>query len=426
WRTSSNESNYDGAWVFVKFRKKSSNLWQHGTLNYTSPGSAAASGHTEPAGSTIKTPADGKGVWIYRAANGTGTVNYTGAGLKWNYGVDGVLDNDSVEVRVFAVEMVYITTGSYYLGTGASETNCFKDGNTTNPFLVISEGVLNVANTAGSLNYNADNANSGDKTGPIPAAFPKGFNAFWIMKYECSQQQYADFLNNIDLARASARGTENFNGTHPNLIAPNPERAYANSSFADDAAFADWSATRPFTELEYEKACRGYNQMPTPNEYPWGNTTINQNVTVTNAGASNESASGNSNFYVAGSPYYLGRPVRCGAFANDTSDRVKSGATYYGVMEMGGNAWEIIIQVGNPAGRAFTNKNGDGKLDANGHADVTSWPNSDANNGWGFRGGGYNNDVTFLRTSDRTSAVVAGTAYESRNVYTVRVARTAE
>ncbi|MCW3109528.1 MAG: hypothetical protein JWQ09_4034, partial [Segetibacter sp.] len=36
WRTSSNESNYDGAWVFVKFRKKSSNLWQHGTLNYTS------------------------------------------------------------------------------------------------------------------------------------------------------------------------------------------------------------------------------------------------------------------------------------------------------------------------------------------------------------------------------------------------------
>ena len=75
WRTSTNESNYDGAWVFVKFRKKNAFNWQHCTINYATGGAAAASGHTQPTGSTLQTSADGKGIWIYRDANGSGTVN---------------------------------------------------------------------------------------------------------------------------------------------------------------------------------------------------------------------------------------------------------------------------------------------------------------------------------------------------------------
>ena len=33
WRTITNESNYDGCWVFVKFRKKNTYAWQHATVN---------------------------------------------------------------------------------------------------------------------------------------------------------------------------------------------------------------------------------------------------------------------------------------------------------------------------------------------------------------------------------------------------------
>ena len=67
WRTNTNENNYDGVWIFAKFRKVNSGNWQHAAINYVNPGTAAACGHTQPAGSTIKTPADGKGVWMYRS-----------------------------------------------------------------------------------------------------------------------------------------------------------------------------------------------------------------------------------------------------------------------------------------------------------------------------------------------------------------------
>jgi hypothetical protein len=100
WRTSTNEANYDGAWLFVKFRKVNTSLWQHCSLN--------TAGFTAPSGSSIKVSADQKGCWIYSSANQIGDVNYTGGKLVWNYGGDGVLDADSVEIRVFAVEMVYV------------------------------------------------------------------------------------------------------------------------------------------------------------------------------------------------------------------------------------------------------------------------------------------------------------------------------
>ena len=89
WRTSTNESNYDGAWIFVKFRKVNTSLWQHCSFNI--------GGFTSPAGSTVKVSADLKGFWIYSSANQIGDVNYTGGKVVWNYGSNGVLDADSVE-----------------------------------------------------------------------------------------------------------------------------------------------------------------------------------------------------------------------------------------------------------------------------------------------------------------------------------------
>lgn len=397
WRTSNNESNYDGAWIFIKFRKTNSSLWQHATINYNA-GGAAAAGHLQPTGSILQTAADGKGAWIYRNAAGTGNVNFSGASLRWNYGADGVLDNDSVEIRVYALEMVYCTSGSFYLGSGGAETGNFKNGSTSNPYLVTSEAAITVGTTAGNLNYNATSF-AGDQGGPIPLAFPKGYNAFWIMKYESSQQQYVDFLNALDAFKANARFISDFvTGTANNYVAGFPERAAGFMNVFDNLAFLDWSALRPLTELEYEKACRGYNNLPIANEYAWGNTTITATTAVNNANLSNETQQNGNACY----GNTMGRPLRVGIYANDTTTtRTQTGGSYYGATELSGNVWEQTVTVGNASGRTYTGVHGDGYLDANGEANTANWPAAMM----GVRGGGYQTAEINSRLSDRGDAI---------------------
>ncbi|MBA2248946.1 MAG: SUMF1/EgtB/PvdO family nonheme iron enzyme [Chitinophagaceae bacterium] len=420
WRTITNEANYDGAWIFVKFRKKTSSLWQHATINTT--------GSTMPSGSVIQTSADGKGVWIYHtlpATDFTGNVNYTGAKIQWNYGTDGVLNTDSVEIRVFALEMVYVPQGKFNLGSGGTDYDGFFEGSKTTPYSVTSETTpITVANTVGNLYYNNSNGIAGDQGGPIPANFPKGFNPFWLMKYESSQQQYVDFLNNLDLTRANNRYTGVFTGTHPNLVAPFPERAANTLSIADGEAFADWAGLRPFTEMEYEKACRGFNQASLPNEFVWGNTTISPTTGTTNTGFTNETANdGNANY---GNNLAGGRPTRTGIYATATSNRQQSGGTFYGIMDMSGNVTEPVITVGNTQGRSFTNVNGDGTLNAIGDANVSTWPDIFVGAGYGLRGGYYSDLVARLQLSDRYSGTYnAGFQNRAANIG-IRLARTAE
>lgn len=409
WRTITNETNYDGAWLFVKFRKKTSTLWQHATLNTT--------GSTIPAGSVLQTSLDGKGAWIYKALPGadfTGNVNYTGAKLQWNYGVDGVLNTDSVEIRVFALEMVYVPAGAYKLGTGGAETNHFFEGGSNIPYSVASSGAITVSNTSPNLFYSG----GGDAAGPIPAAFPKGFAAFWMMKYESSQQQYVDFLNNLDLTRATNRNPLIFTGTHPNLVAPFPERAMNGLSIPDQAAFSDWAALRPFTELEYEKACRGANIVPLPNEYVWGSTSITPTTAVTNAGLDVETANnGNANY-----ANNYSAMTRCGIYATAASTRQTSGGSFYGIMDLGGNVAETCVGVGAPTSRTYTGVNGDGLLDAAGDANTSFWPTVAA--AYALRGGYISAAAAELRTSDRNNGSFS---LLSRQVYIgVRVSRTAE
>ncbi len=75
------------------------------------------------------------------------------AKIRWNYGVDGVLNTDSVEIRVFALEMVYAPAGTYKLGSGGTETNAFFEGSKTTPFNVLSESSITVSNTANTKRW---------------------------------------------------------------------------------------------------------------------------------------------------------------------------------------------------------------------------------------------------------------------------------
>jgi formylglycine-generating enzyme required for sulfatase activity len=426
WRTSNNESNYDGTWIFAKFRKKNTSLWLHCTINYGAGGSAAASGHTQAAGSTIQTSNDSKGLWQYRTADGIGNVNWTGNKLQWNYGVDGVLDTDSVEVKLFAVEMVYIPQGAYNLGSGGAESYHFRDGAVNTYYPITSENAVTMGTLAGNLW--AEGAGY-IIPGTLPAAFPKGFNAFWIMKYESSQQQYVDFLNNLNLTDAAALNNGVYTGTHPNLVAPNPERAAYISPMVT-MAWLDWAAMRPFTELEYEKACRGANIIPMPGEFAWGNVTATLIDQPTTQGTTTETwAIGNCHYWYY-YPFNLSvptEPMRCGALATATSTRTSSGATYYGVMEMSGNLWESCVTLANAAGLAFNANHGDGKIAITGSThNVANWPISSTGSGLGFRGGGFGYStpgyVDYIAVSGRYSAGQNSTI----SSYAARGARSAQ
>ncbi|HPH85995.1 MAG TPA: hypothetical protein PLC48_11080 [Ferruginibacter sp.] len=417
WRTSTNENNYDGAWIFIKYRKNGTTDWRHASINVT--------GNTPSAGAAITVTADGKGAFVYRSANGIGNVNFTANSLQWNYGVDGILDNETVEILVYGLEMVYIPSGSYQLGSGGAESNAFTDGSSALPYLVNSNNAINLGTTAGTLNPNG----LGAASGTIPANFPKGFNAFWIMKYECSQQQYADFLNNLDLARANINKTPSiFSGTHPALVAPQPERAIGEIGMNRLAAFADWSGLRPYSELEFEKASRGFNTPAVPNEYAWGNTTLVPVTSILNDGADDEivstpvSANANVSNNLPGN-----RPVRTGIFARSSgSDRTLSGATYYGVMNMSDNISETVISMVNAQGKAVdATIHGDGFLGGDGRTDIAAWQPFQA---FGTRGSAYNGALTNARISDRANANLFAGIYGSdtnQPNFGIRLARTA-
>ena len=406
WRTSTNESNYDGCWIFVKYRKQSTSVWLHATLNIT--------GQTAPAGSTLQPSTDGKGAWIYRTANGIGDVAYAATQLRWNYGADGVLDNENVEIQVYAVEMVYVPQMAFNLGNSSAEIGKFRDGAVDTWFPVTSEASITCGTSAGNLFA----ASSFLASGTIPAAFPKGYNAFWTMKYEFSKQQYLDFLNTLDQTNANIRNNIGATGTVPNMVVTQPERAAAGFSPINMLAWLDWAAMRPMTEFEYEKACRGGTNTPSPLEFAWGNTTISPVATPTNTGAANETwATGNANY--GGGP---GVAMRCGALATASSNRTTSGATFYGIMEMSGNEREFAIYAGNAQGRTFTGLHGDGILTALIEANTANWPSNTNNSSITTRGGYYADGTAQLQICDRSAGPhdynTTSPAYGGRGVRT--------
>ncbi|MCK9211026.1 MAG: SUMF1/EgtB/PvdO family nonheme iron enzyme [Ignavibacteriaceae bacterium] len=291
-------------------------IWEHATLNST--------GHTAPGGSTITPASDGTGAFIYLSADGTGTNTWTNAQLRWNYGVNGVADGASVDIKVFAIEMVYVPTGSFYAGDGtkASTNAAFKDGQFTNngstaAYQITSESIpATLGGASGDMmNNNATNMATADDFNnttqqSLPTAFPKGYNAFYCMKYEISQQGYVDFLNSLTQTQATTR-KETFSSNRyaitgaaiGSYATTNPYVACNELTWADVAAYLDWSGLRPMTELEFEKACRG-TIAAVANECAWGAVGFAGSAyTLSNSGANNEVIA--TNYYPSGGTDYV-------------------------------------------------------------------------------------------------------------------------
>ncbi|MEG1952538.1 MAG: SUMF1/EgtB/PvdO family nonheme iron enzyme [Bacteroidales bacterium] len=351
WRTTK-PANWDAAWIFVKAWDGQS--WNHVYLDTTGnvAGDPTASDYkveeknggsttgsmlleygfsrvqpkwgVDPTESYIKGCV---GVFLYRKNLGSGNVVVKNIALKWNYGKQGFVDDDELVVKVFAVEMVYVPQGAYYLGgtgTAAKQTYSFTNGTAFGtPRYVTNEDAITVVGSPTDQKLSA--IDGGMTAGTIPARFPKGYKAFYVMKYELTQEAYADFLNTLEQGQQNGRTQVDLNGVVVgNSIwdgaadALDPYRNYlcviqsaptvligvdANHnniynetqvidstlgiiknidgqdiavnfvSMYDLLAYADFSGLRPMTELEYEKACRGSKKV-NADEFAWGSSTL--------------------------------------------------------------------------------------------------------------------------------------------------------
>jgi len=450
---------HDAAWVFVKYSVDGGE-WKHATI--TAVDLSAITG----TGLIYDLASGNKGVFIYRAGEGSGALSTNGVKFTWAISTDSVSPlANKVVLKVFALEMARIPQGAFYLGSGGAESGAFyKYPTTTNPYQITSEGAITVGTATDNLYYPNPSTYSGDRAGPIPAAFPKGYQAFYIMKYDLTQGQYRDFLNTLTRVQQAARiGTTpalvsgitsvtnryvmsntaaisyrngircdatidtanpiifycDLNGNNiPNEPADGEFIACNWLSWVDLAAYADWAGLRPMTELEYEKACRG-TAIPTANEYAWGSISITASASgPTNSGANNETAANSANCLYTGG---VSGPMRSGFAATSSSSRYSAGASFYGVMDLSGNLWKRPVTVGNSTGRLFTGIHGNGALNTNGNADVDYWPGTDAS-GAGYRGGSWLHDTTCARASDRHFAALTSASRDY--YYGARLART--
>jgi formylglycine-generating enzyme required for sulfatase activity len=434
WENSFRDSiNWDAAWVFVKYKVTGTSVWKHATI--------ATSGYTAPSGSSVAVPSDKRGIFIYRSSNGNGTFAASSAVIQWNYAADSVGDDDTYTIKVMGCEMVYVPTTSYSLGTGGTTESYmfYQYGSGTYPtYSVTSENAITIGTSSGNL-Y----ARGAITAATLPAAFPKGYSAFYCMKYEISQGQYLDFLNCL------TRSQQN-NNVNCTITGDAPSKAYVLSNYAtllnrnyitcptsgngttnpiiftcaaptlvcnhisyqQVAAYLDWAGLRLMTELEFEKACRG-DQTPVADEYAWGTTApyanyyyIGSSTTsaeyITNA----STISSNAIYITTAGGSSMDGIARCGVFATSSSTRTTSGASYYGIMELSGSIWERVVNVSSSTGRAFTGTHGDGSISSSGYATNSDWPGYSSGQvsggtGSGYRGGSMSYGTSRMYVSDR-------------------------
>ena len=427
WNTALGPGNYDAVWVFVKRQVcGGTQTWNHSLLSTVSGNHSVTGGVLQ-----VDAVSDGVGVFIRRSAAGNGNIASSIVTLNLQTAAN-LVDN----FQVFGVEMVYIPTGNFIIGDGSSQ---YTFNGTT---------ITAATQAAGFANANAYQSSGHGSFGALPAAYPQGYNAFYCMKYEVSQEQYVKYLNSLtftqqiartNISPASATGSWPIQTASPNnarngirIMTPgtatttpaiygcdlNVNGIYNEAadgqnvacnwlSWPDLMTYLDWSGLRPMTEMEYEKVARGSGVPLVANEYVWGNTTILQATSgaLTNGGQGAEvsTASGNGLCAYGSANSTTFGPLRCGFAAGAATTRVQAGASYYGVMDMSGNVFEQCVGGYNFNYSSFNGLNGDGTITAAGLFNTANWPTAGGGQAGGIaRGGSFNSGAPGeLRLSDR-------------------------
>jgi formylglycine-generating enzyme required for sulfatase activity len=390
--------SHDAIWVFVKV--KSNGTWQHLQLATIDSLHETSSNQLE-----IKAVSDSNGVFVKQTALG-GSQSFQDQSIMLK--LASPLSAGSYSFKVFGIEMVYVSEGDFTLGDGISN-HTFQDSVSGQPIPVSSSSIsLGIASNQLSTGFPLTITTS-------PASYPTGYKAFYAMKYEISQQQYAEFLNCLTLSQqtnrlvkapSSSSGTYimNSTGTLANrnglVIAQpsdgqnsaqitcnlNPDNGFDQSddgqnlamnflAWADLIAYLDWAGLRPLTEMEFEKACSEEEDKLVPLGFAWGTAYSVDANTLVNPGNTNETvvetatdSAGLANHGYAG----VQGPLRCGFGGNESSNRLQAGASRFGLLEMSGNLWEQCVTT-NDQGFQFGYRSGNGRLADSGDSDEANW-----------------------------------------------------
>ncbi len=457
WRVNVGPSNYDGVWVFFKYKQPGGD-WKHITMT--------GSNNVIPANFDVYQTTDflKAGAMIYREPTNLGIGSVSVVNIK--LGVINTLPYD-IDLKGFAIEMVFIpaptlTRTFFGDGDGVSESfNAFHytDNTATNTSVLPMKCDANSYDDAeletdGMYIYSNDTIQTTNPLGSLDP-FPT-MKAIWCMKYEITQAAYRDFLNTLSYDQQDTRslnapnsaigtGALTTSGTNRNYIeiktsgianttpavygcdasgnnvydeaADGEWLACGFLTWPDVAAFLDWSGLAPMSEFQFERICRGNtsagSQPAILGEYAWGtNTIFNSAYTLSTPFTSSETASNASPSLGNGSCFNNSPsgPMRSGIFATGSSNRVTSGASFYGVMEMSGNVMEYVISVGTVAGRSCRNlPNGNGTISSLGNAQlpIPPVPPYDLNDGGAWPGLEGNNSSGVTNTCSGACEVTA-------------------
>lgn len=399
WRTTAGGAEFkDGILLFVKYKDNLNPNWRSAPIaagsGYSSPGNGDL-GDVNYKLSTQYVPLGmAAGAFdhliVSRATTNLGTGTISG-GTSLSMYIPGAVNPS---FKVFALEMVNVPEGAFAVGDGGSLSNTLS-GEGQSPYTVSSNDAICVANNVGCIH-------SGFTTATIAASFPKGFNNFWMMKYELSQELYVAYLNCLTRTQQDAAihptinlltGTTTVANTYVmtntattlynqgircagTIPVSGPITFYCDLSGdnvgngVDDAQnnavrvysptaalqFLDWAGMRPMSGFEFEKACRG-TATPVLNEYAWGSTDAYTPTTTTTGNAA-------ENYIpVADGPLVTTTAVRNGVFATATSTRRQSGGSFYGIMELSNSLPELNAGYGFETGTTgFTTALGDGNI----------------------------------------------------------------
>ena len=334
WR---HDVNHDAAWVFFKFRVEGDDqkTWRHvrlaadRELNPTGYGQAPAGGPLSfewgcspkdkktfaAAGDTqfdfmVPDGEDGfAGMFLRRADHGMGTASGTKVTALWDLtACPDVKKDTKVAIKAYGLKMVYVAEGPYYLGTGGDETYAFYQcqperkqaaekeriggPNATMvvreavesaadfpPYLVTNSAAIPTGKTPGKLWARGAEPEDG---GEIPASFPNGYKAFYVMDRPIPQAAFAFFLSSLPPNLAENHHEKGNHATESGWAgsiqkSEDPENPYEFHhgrlkstctwwlTWDAGASFAAWAGLRPMTELENEKALRG-PRLPVVNE----------------------------------------------------------------------------------------------------------------------------------------------------------------
>ncbi len=431
WNVALNPGNYDAVWVFVKRQACVDNLWTHALVSTTSGNHSVTGGVLQ-----VDAVTDGMGIFIRRSAIGSGNIATATVTIALQTAA-----NNQDNFQVFGTEMVNIRQGDFFIG---DNINGFGQGSGSNNWGFKNVLITNAIQTAGI--GAVGNYKSSGTTGiaSLPATYPLGWNSFYSMKYEISQEQYVSFLNSLTFTQQLARTSVNpalAPGTNAisNTATPNRNRIKIKTSgvtattpavygcdlnnngvydetddgqniacnwlaWSDLMAYLDWAALRPMTEFEYEKICRGASPASLNGEYAWNavNLTVATSSALNNPGeASETSTAAGDGLCAVGNGAATGGPLRCGFAAGAATNKAQAGGSWWGVMEMSGNVWEQCVGGFNFNYSDFTNACGDGTLNAGGAANTVNWPTIGGGNFGGvIRGGGFNSNGQQIRISE--------------------------